>query len=1215
MNTPRTRRALESLTDPGLFEELATAILREEHPDCRSLSHTGTNSDGKTVTSPLDGICFERSNDAPHMVVVHHSTAARSELKRKWLNDPENQEPDASTRRPKEVGDLVKVARIAKAEREERPDLRVTLILTTNREPQDPLIREVGSVADRHGIEADIWSGSRLCHFLDNDPTGQWLRRTYLGIEQEVLSEQLFRDLAKENQKHNHPHGRASDWIAREIDRELEEWRRPGVTFLVAPSGFGKSVACYRRLESHLDRGGLGLVLRNETVTTSLTLEHAVTTTLRQIHPKLVEGETPALSFGSATSPLLIVVEDIARSGQAPQLAEKLGRWHESSPKGWQLLCPIWPEVLTSLGELMRKRVEPLLLSVGKFTEDEGIDAVQARAASEGVEVTSLEARSIAHALGNDPLFVALYDITGDSRSPSPLAIVRQFIDGALERASSASTYTSTEYRQALRIFGQEMLQRRALQPFMGEIISWESLQGTTLAVIRCLLRHGELVQLAGPSDRQEIHFRHDRVRNQILADAIVEMDQENRLDAGIVSDPFFAELLGVALASAECSLDCAQRIQTTNPLALFYAFRWSAKVGTSRDSAIVRRIHDWLDTDSAQARSHLSLRWKALALLAETDWPDALEIARRIGEYSPDKYLTLLRNGDIAGGINLCSTLDPGVGAPWRDIQVAHAKHHYSSKLAVDLERNLRREDLPPLARLGSLRMAGHLADSRLAPALVASWEIERSSSYLPAYLWAFAHCCGEDAETYLEPAVNFWASLSDKPEEDGLPSARNAVAARHLRWALRRWPPADAVEYFVERGREEALRRPIFILLGEVDHPAAVAFTARELAERSQKEMLHPMHLTSVWERAQEQGRPMSEASRNRLLGLWNSDVNDEDLRVSAFSLWKATKRPGDIDLLRSIPMTHALSERLLEARLVRGDQASIPALIERIRHGDKPCYWWQFGRYVWSSELTDTLDWQLTERSRQVERKWLAYFDSDGVTYELVMRLRKDAAEEMLLKHWSHIRFSSYFVSAALYFATPALLQRVQESIEACPEPASLVQYLSQHYGINTQGRAGVQSKRQIEVLEPYLDLLSSNDISSFWEACNEHGWFDVRAAYFDDRLEIPFLDWLWDPVRAEAALDKMVENDDTGWIGHWVERFERTGVSWTRISELLLTWLGKRDAVESFRLVAAAIGSRGKRTDLNRLRRFSEKYGVQGQEVLEDTRFLVYSREPH
>jgi hypothetical protein len=106
------------------------------------------------------------------------------------------------------------------------------------------------------------------------------------------------------------------------------------VTFLVAASGLGKSVACRRKLVAHVKAGGFGIVLSHDVVASATTLDQAVATALRQLHPALVTMGETALSFCSPERPLLLVVEDINRSGQTHLLAEKIAGWSRAPGAG-----------------------------------------------------------------------------------------------------------------------------------------------------------------------------------------------------------------------------------------------------------------------------------------------------------------------------------------------------------------------------------------------------------------------------------------------------------------------------------------------------------------------------------------------------------------------------------------------------------------------------------------------------------------------------------------------------------------------------------------------------------------------------------------------------------------------------------------------------------------------------------------------------------------
>jgi hypothetical protein len=102
MGSLETIQKLSAITDEGVFERLATAILRESNSQYRQLAHPGVNVDGKTVKSPVDGIMFVPGADPPHMIAVHHTTCARSDLEKKWLHDPATVQPRKDPHRPRQ---------------------------------------------------------------------------------------------------------------------------------------------------------------------------------------------------------------------------------------------------------------------------------------------------------------------------------------------------------------------------------------------------------------------------------------------------------------------------------------------------------------------------------------------------------------------------------------------------------------------------------------------------------------------------------------------------------------------------------------------------------------------------------------------------------------------------------------------------------------------------------------------------------------------------------------------------------------------------------------------------------------------------------------------------------------------------------------------------------------------------------------------------------
>ena len=1223
MNVNRTLQALSSITDEGLFERLATTVLREAEPRYASLVQTGVNADGRTVKAPSDGICFVPGANPPHLIVVHHTITAPKSLKRKWLYDPDATAPHGKSKKSSTPpGDFTKTASMVAEKRKAVPDLRATLVLTTNQEPSEATISEVKTAGHAHDIEIDPWSRSRLADFLDNYPTGHWIRHKFLQIEQELLSPELLHKLSLKSLEVKHPPDDAEAWIPRALDTTLASNLRRDVTFVVAGTGQGKSVACYRRLAAHVQAGGFGVVLSHDVVASTITLDQAIAETLRQLHPALAPVGETALSICSPERPLLLVVEDVSRASRTQLLVERIAKWSRASAEDeagrgskWRLLCPLWPEKLALLGDQARRNIEPLLLLAGGFSENEGRDAVVARARQIGNNLSPLSALSISRSLGHDPLLIALHDF---DNTPDPGQVIGQFVDASLSRTAAASQdYPPAEYRKALRVLAEGMLLRRQIDLRWQDVRNWPEAQGEPLRLIGCIAHKGELIRLMGSTSDQRLVFRHDRVREWILADAAAELERRNALPADVVADPYFAEVIGTVLVRSQPEPDFLRRVVEVNPLALFYALRLFGNADQSPSNAVLEAIASWVDNPATHDRSNLHLRSEVLAMLAAIDSHHVPALVRKFSfsDQIHSGHLARLRNGDTIGGLELCATLEPGVGASWRDDQIEHAKLRYGVRLTRDLDGILRRRDLNRSAISGALRLAGHIGDSSLAHAIEVCWSIDADKhSHLVDYLWAFGQCCGDEPARFLGPVCDAWAALPDEPEREGEPSPRDNFEDHKLRFAFRRWPPHTAIDYFVQRATREDLKWPITFMLHSMDHPKALAFVAQELAaihRRLEEPGLFSSLVLMEWQQAQEDGRPMSDTSRERLLQLWQDDGNDGYLRAKAFSLWAATKQEEDLGILRTAQVPDDFADSLLQQRLVRGDRQAIPTLLAK-RRGNDAEYWWHFSRYLWAPELTEELDRFLVKRGEQTQRIWLKSCDADWITSELLMRLPTKDAERLLLKHWDHLRFSSWFVQAALYVATQPLLAAADAAIRECPQPAELMKHLGMSFGIRVKDHPGLNRENQVLVLVPYLDLVSENDIFRLWTECNDRGWFATRRKHLDSRLGSSYVHHLWSHDRAIQELDRMVERNQQIWVEHWIDQKLKADVSWSEILSTLTAWLDARQSLKALEFVASAVARRGTRRDIGLLRAYEDMSESGAKELILDAEFALRRR---
>ncbi|MBW4485397.1 MAG: hypothetical protein KME14_22920 [Tildeniella torsiva UHER 1998/13D] len=1220
MSTETTAQALANITDAGLFERLATSVLRAAHPEqYASLAHPGVNVAGKTVKSPLDGICFVQGANLSHMIAVHHTIAARDDLEKKWLHDPSTVKSRKGSKPTAPPGDVIKTARLVTQERIETPDLLVTLALTTNEEPSEELIRKVAAVGRTYDIEIDIWSRSRLSDFLDNQPTGQWIRRSFLNIEQEQLSSELLHELSVKSLEiqRNNLLDDSNAWIPRQLDSLLSNALSRDTTFLIAGSGSGKSVACFRQLVTHIENGGFGLVLSHETVDLSLTLEQAVMTELRHLHPSLATISPAPSSFCSSAQPLLLVIEDINRSGKAQLLLEKLASWSQAvkehdqrKPAYWRILCPLWPEIFTSLPTQTRNYIQSLILISDSFTEDEGCEAVLVRARLDNRSLSLLDANAVAQSLGNDPLLIALHDF---DKTPDPSQTIGHFIEGSLSStAAGRQENLPSEYLQAIRSLGKEMLFRRRINPQWNEVITWEGLQGEPIQLLRHVINKGDFIRQTGSLVNSYLSFRHDRVRDWILVDTAADLESRNLLEDEVLSEPYFAEVMGKAIAQEGTNLSFVNRVKSAIPLALFHAFRVIGETSHPHRDAILKAIDDWFAEPSISEPSNLYLRLEALAMLSETDASEVPAIVRRFPDYPLNATVALLRNGDVSGGIDLCFRVKPGCNAPWRDRQIEHAKGKYSEAFIESLAGILRQTDLTSQDRIGALRLCGHLANPKLALAVEASWNADNDQlNHLDSYLWAFAQCCADDPVRFLEPVCNTWASLPNQPKKEGYSSTRVSFAAYEVRWAFRRWPPCSAIDYFIQRGSQEDLEWPITYMLHGIDHPKAIDFVINKFAAIERTGSTLSIQAEDEWQRTQEVGRPMSRKSRNFLLSIWQNSTSDTYLQSQAFRVWAATKDLEDLGILREAKSLDALKDSVLRQRLIRGDLQAIPQFIQKLANDDEGI-WWQYGRHIWTSELLEVLSQALDKRSNLAKKIWFESIEIDWIIPELILRMDVDVSEKILLKHWGHLRFSPGYVQAALYVSTPRLLGLVHISVNECPEPRKMLEYVSWSFGVRTVGHPGVRSESQLRLLAPYLHLLDSSCIDQFWQECNDRGWFDTRRELFDDLLQPPYPQPKWEPNQAKISLDEMIEVDRLVWLEHWIDEFLKADVSWSEIFLTMQAWMEERKTFEAFKVLASAVKYRGSREDLSALRICEDMPKLEAAQISADTEFAVKRR---
>ena len=1177
----RTIKRLAEITDEGLFERIATAVLRLV-PDYEGIAHTGINAEGKTRKSPVDGLRFagEAGN---RLILAHHTITAANALERKWLLDPATVKRRRNSKAsPPAPGDVVKSLEIIREERAGAPGLSATLILATNQEPDEGVLRNVAAVGRAENVTIDIWTRSRIGGRLDTDPRGQVIRRKLLGIEEELLSRDLVATLSRASVTAFDAGDNPATRVPRRLDARLGLGLGP-VTFLVAPSGSGKTVAVHKALGAHLAAGGAALVTAHTTIEQALTLEQAVMATLHQIQPALAPGQNPFALF-SEEDPLLILVEDISRSAQPQRLIEKITGWapkeNSAARPPWRLLCPVWPHLLRSVRSQLNDRIEAMSLHPEPMSHAESTAAVMAYAKAAGVALNRDHAEAIATALGDDPLLIAL---NRDWSAPRAEDVVGRFVDDALARVEQESGQFAGELLSALLDLGKTLLMEGSFDPSWRNVLGWE-LTTETLEHIRAIARQAEILRIDGPSSDSRLRFRHDRVRDWLLAEAALAIETKGQLDDALLAEPALAEVIGAVLVRAGAPKALTVRVQAHGPLALFHALRL-----VPGDHPAAARLASaaaaWLRVPENLGPATATLRWQAMAALEGVVGDFMRELISLFPEQSPMGMIALLRNGDVRGGIALCVEFELHIVTAWTARPLEAVRPHWGAAMAAELSSLIDADEEQIEARRSALvAFAGVLGDPDLAPALKRLWERDAArDARLEIYLWAMARCATPDtAAQLLDPVCAIWGALPDT-REDNMPSPRDNLAEYSVRFAFEQAAPVGALGYFIERAKQPDLAWQIEYMLHGIDHPCAVLFETERSAER----LRSGGHSYTVNNRAREHwrrthegfGAPMSPSTRAPLLALWQDEDAEQELRKAAFDMWSTGRDAGDLAILRASANGALLADRVLRERLHRGDTRAVPALIERL-DSEKGLHWWFYARYVWSAGMYEALDRALAREAAKPFPDGDSQYEIGSTLTRVLMRLPMPDAERLLLRYWDKFGRTMHFIQAALFVATPELLARADARIRANSDPAKLFTHFTMHFGIRMAEETSIAREAQISALAPYFDLLRPEDLYELGDVCDENGWYQLRRRLIDPDRDAARIE---SPASFRRILDETLQRGHIGFIDLELDRHRKADVPWRSLAATLEDWLLGQPSVRALELADRAIRHAGTRRD--------------------------------
>ncbi|MCK7557573.1 hypothetical protein MKQ70_22235 [Chitinophaga sedimenti] len=631
--------------DGTAFEKFCDPVLRKLVPELANYIPTGINDGGKTIKSLVDGFCFVGKN---HMATVHITTTGIKDLATKWLYDG-----DAPSMTK---GDLIKGIGQAKEIHKASPDFKFSIYLVHNCRVDDRLHLKVKQYNTESFINVIILEQRDFVPFLDHDPEGQYLRQKFLGINADRLSSSLLKDILLINIERYGRENYLSEASLANVPRQerVKEQLTASaktINLLTGESGFGKSAFCYMILRSVLREGRVAYRVDPSIIEKAVSLEDAIS---QQI---LVDRATTYLHENDIRTLFknsLIVVDDINKYPSCVAILDKLISWNNRRVEGnIVILCPVWPRNLESIQNKEKKKDYYSVISLERFSFNDCKLIIEQRTNKDIPVITEQEKHSLIFGTGFDPLLLDLslqlmISTKGFSERLSEKAIENYYTD-IVHRIHDLHQIPVYLINRALASFGREMLRQRKLNPHLDDMESW---LGSESKEYKILLQIAEQHKLFSFDETGSCFFRHERIRDFLLAKA-AEVLFGNVVDnQDVLGEPFFAEIIGAAIANLNIPKETIVWLINANPLSIFISLKYlSDDTSKFQREITLEVIEEW----SASISQNFIPKSVTDSISNSLMGFDVKEIARVTNGFprSPELHLARFRNGEWVQGLH----------------------------------------------------------------------------------------------------------------------------------------------------------------------------------------------------------------------------------------------------------------------------------------------------------------------------------------------------------------------------------------------------------------------------------------------------------------------------------------------------------------------------------------------------------------------------------
>ncbi len=1226
-----TAEIIENISDPGQFEELVNSILRKQNQEYNSIISTGRNSQGKPIKSIHDAFCQVPGSDPPKFIMVQSTTTRSKDLEKKWLYDGANKYI--------KQGDVIKSGKNANKIRKDFPNAKFILILATNRslslatKKDDSLYLKIQKKCKDFGISCDIWEQSRICDYLDNNSDGHWLRKKYLGINAELLSDSLFKDICFENLKQYKSEYSINDDFSypRQYDFLTEGEIKKSkyvLHFLVGESGFGKSTISFKILKKQIDGGGYGLWIPASFFEELESLDYIISKTVNKIFPTIEKNSGEKIwDLCKRKGRFLIIVDDVNRVINPDKIINKLisltSRFRskyedisEISP--FIIICPIWPKLWTQFAKALKNNLCVNIIEIDKYSIEEAEAIIVSGCENSNYPITKLNANQLAVRLGCDPFLIhsfleSLKTAENETVDCLENNVIENFIESIIINIDKRSrqSFLLLEYRKTLEILCYHMLNNKQFLPSFEIIENWFKKEDPKhIQILKELVNDKTLCKF----DENVLFFRHDRIRFHLLTRSMSAILEQKSDIQHLISEPYYAEILGQALLVKELDNEKLKQIQKNNILALAEAFKRLGDPKTIYQKNILNLFNESISIIAKKRYRYSSLLEAICWVLINTDSNDVISISKPLNKFYLIKFARV-RNGDLVSGIDLCSNLRqfaPALFFPFRDQIFEHVKEKHSMRLRDQLKEILESDNITDKERYGALIFTGFLKLSDLREEILICWKKSQNKEIiLPSAIWAGINCCEENPQTILDPIFEYWSNMPNTSVSGQLSKLQLISDELRLALMIKRSLPPSIVNYLISKSEKyESLQWSINNLLYVIDDPDALEYIISKSSD-----FFSTSFIREVWDyKRQPYGQKLSLRSLNRLESIWSNTNNKERCRKNAFHLWKTAVEIEELTKLQKILPDSILFKDTVLLRAELKDLTVIPDYLELI---SQKSYYLYVAHHLWNEKIVNVVEKYLESFRDTIPKNYQGRTQDDHYHLSsLLMAIPTDDAEQLLQKYWDHLGFNRIFIQTALYIGSSITLSLAEIAIKNCPKDVDIFEHIAHRFWINDQGRQRTISIARLNNLLPYLDRFTKRELTSLASACEscrftEWGWTHLspllsmdenKYCYPSDNNVIQFF--------KEAAGRKGGLSDIKSI---WLEKFERQGISKDRLLIILDKMLDDDNSFKIFQIVALCLKVIGNRKDLDLL----SKYEIHGPEnkisdLKTDVKFQVYLR---